>query len=295
MAQLYVYFCLLSALRTVMTLTVNGRVGGHLTFKCSNWNVSSNVKHNVKYFCSNPCKNDKQIIVKAESEKSKLKDRIEIVNSGEILYVTFFNLQKSDSGKYYCGVERGGWDSYIEVDLTVKDAKPSRPKKTPETVSDMETTSPSASTNGSTVFTDMPTTNETLNMTTSIASASHGAGYALYLIVGLIGLITLLMAGLILTIRIIKKRMVDIAMPQQQPPRMDGDPDQVYQSLNPVAIDQDQVYCTIPPKQTVQDTDQVYQSLNPVTVDQDQVYCTIPPKQRKAALESMPISTSCGS
>ncbi|CAJ1052722.1 CMRF35-like molecule 5 [Xyrichtys novacula] len=197
MAQLYVYFCLLSALRTVMTLTFDGGVGRNLTFRCSNWNVLNDVKENVKYFCRNPCK---QIIVKAGFKKSKRKDRIEIVNSAEGLFVTFFNLQESDSGKYYCGVERFGWDSYIEVDLTVKDAKPSRPKKTPETVSDMETTSPSASTNGSTVFTDMPTTNETLNMTTSIASASHGAGSVPYLVIG--GIVT--MTSLMVLLKIMR-------------------------------------------------------------------------------------------
>ncbi|XP_051241584.1 CMRF35-like molecule 5 isoform X4 [Dicentrarchus labrax] len=130
--MMYVYSCLLCALSVVAVepLNLNGHVGKNVTFKCSDWNVWAGVKSNVKYLCDNPCSENKHIIIKAEYGKTAHENRIELTNRAEGLFVTFTNLQKSDSKKYYCGVERFGPDPLIEVNLKVIDESP---KNTPAT------------------------------------------------------------------------------------------------------------------------------------------------------------------
>ncbi|KAF3839152.1 hypothetical protein F7725_017869 [Dissostichus mawsoni] len=58
-------------------------------------------------------------------------NRIQILNRGNDLFVTFTNLKKSDANIYYCGV-RGLDLIYIKVNLKVTDAASYCPKKTPE-------------------------------------------------------------------------------------------------------------------------------------------------------------------
>lgn len=113
----------LVAVSIVETLDIIGHVGKNVTFKCSDWNAWINVKSNVKYLCQSPCSKEKDIIVKAAYEKTERAKQIELTNSAEGLFVTFTNVQKSDSKKYYCGVERTGPDAYIEVNLKVTDGK----------------------------------------------------------------------------------------------------------------------------------------------------------------------------
>ncbi|KAK1894988.1 CMRF35-like molecule 5 [Dissostichus eleginoides] len=47
---------------------------------------------------------------------------MEILNTGNDLFVTFTNLKKSDANTYYCGVEGNGPDPWIKVNLKVTDA-----------------------------------------------------------------------------------------------------------------------------------------------------------------------------
>ncbi|XP_065810530.1 CMRF35-like molecule 7 isoform X2 [Labrus bergylta] len=181
------------------TVNINNRVGENVTIRCSGWDVWWNVNDNVKYLCSSPCKDNKHIIIKAGYKKINRKDRIELFNNGEVLYVTFTDLQKSDSGKYYCGVEIVGKDALIEVNVNIKDAEPSSPIKTPITVTvTVTTTSPVTSPHVSDGFTDMSTTNQTLNTTTLPASDTQGAGNVLYLMIAFIFISTLLMVILLL-------------------------------------------------------------------------------------------------
>lgn len=75
---------------------------------------------NKKYFCKDPCKGEKDIIVDSVNHSPvgyQLHDR------GNIFSVTFTNLKKTDSGKYWCAVERALTDTYTEVVLTVLDGK----------------------------------------------------------------------------------------------------------------------------------------------------------------------------
>ncbi|XP_060920847.1 CMRF35-like molecule 1 [Labrus mixtus] len=132
-------------------------------------------------------------------KRSTVKDRIELFNKGDVLLVTFTDLQKSDAGKYYCGVERFGKDAYIEVNVKVMDAEPSSPIKTPITVTvTVTTTSPVTSPHVSDGFTDMSTTNQTFNTTTLPASDTQGAGNVLHLMIAVISISTLLMVILLL-------------------------------------------------------------------------------------------------
>uniref|UniRef100_A0A3Q1BNY6 Immunoglobulin domain-containing protein n=1 Tax=Amphiprion ocellaris TaxID=80972 RepID=A0A3Q1BNY6_AMPOC len=118
-------FFLLAALTIVevKTLDIVGHVGKNVTVECSDWNVWTNVNFNVKYLCESPCSEDKHIIIKAEYGQTKNNNRIELTNRENGLFVTFTNLTMSDSRKYYCGVERYGHDSFIEVNLKVIDGK----------------------------------------------------------------------------------------------------------------------------------------------------------------------------
>ncbi|XP_028262518.1 uncharacterized protein LOC114436437 isoform X2 [Parambassis ranga] len=128
MMKTYLCVCLLSAVVDVQAkINIKGSVGQNVTATCLGWNVwLSDVKTNDKYICRSPCTGQKHIIAQAAYKKTKRKDRIEIANSDEGLFVTFFNLQKSESGTYYCGVERYGRDSFIEVNLKVTDAEHSK-------------------------------------------------------------------------------------------------------------------------------------------------------------------------
>nr|XP_020496308.2 CMRF35-like molecule 5 [Labrus bergylta] len=270
--------CLLSALSAVQMKTVNidKHVGENVTIRCSGWDVLMYVEENVKYFCSSPCTEDKHVIIKAGYEKINRKDRIKLFNNGEVLSVTFTDLQKSDAGKYYCGVEIVGIDAYIEVNVNVKDAEPSSPIKTPITVTvTVTTTSPVTSPHVSDGFTDMSTTTQTLNTTTLPASVTKGAGSPLYWIVGLIvTLLTLLTAVLMVIRRMMKKQQTVVTTPQQ-PAGESGAADRVYQSLQSITMDEHQVYSTITPNKESGAADGVYQSLQLITMDEHQVYSTI--------------------
>ncbi|XP_074486780.1 uncharacterized protein LOC141764958 isoform X2 [Sebastes fasciatus] len=270
MIKICAYISLLSALSVVgmMILNINGRVGGSVTFKCSDWEVWTGITSNVKYICVSPCTYDKHIVIKAAFGKTTNKNRIELTNRAEGLSVTFTNLQKSDSKTYYCGVDRPGLpDSYIGVNLQVRDAVSSSPETTPKTVvvvsplSFAVTSSSSMSSHSSDIITEMSTSYTTLNTTTPSASATQGAGYVPYLIAGLIFIITVVMVGLILTRKMMKKQQMAVSTPQED----------TGESAGP---------------------DEVYQSLHPLTMENDQVYSTLTPTQRNAALESMSVDTS---
>ncbi|XP_077936636.1 uncharacterized protein LOC120825576 isoform X2 [Gasterosteus aculeatus] len=169
MMKIYAYFCLLSGLSVVQMkpLNINRRVGESVKISCSDWNVWTDVTENVKYFCYSPCTEDHHIIIKAAYGKIENKNGIKLYNQGKTLFVTFSNLQKSDSKTYYCRAERFGPDSYIKVNLKVADAPPPSPSMTPQTVTVVPTSSftksSTMSSNSSDVITDTSTSYTTLN------------------------------------------------------------------------------------------------------------------------------------
>lgn len=112
---------LLVALNIVemMTLNVQGEIGGDVSFTCSDWNTWFSVNTNKKYLCKSPCSKTKHIIITAAPGKTEFGNRVILNNKGNDLLVTFNNLELADSKKYYCGVERRGYDPLIEVNLKV--------------------------------------------------------------------------------------------------------------------------------------------------------------------------------
>ncbi|XP_049424172.1 CMRF-35-like molecule 4 [Epinephelus fuscoguttatus] len=213
MIKICAYSCLLSALSFVEMnpLSITGHVGKSLTIKCSDWDAWTDVRYNVKYFCDSPCTEDKHVIIKAAFGETTYKNRIEVTNTADGLFVTFTNLQESDSKTYYCGAEKFGRDSYIKVNLKVTKAESYSPKTTPKkvtagptlsfTVTDDSITSSNSSDNVS----DMSMSHTTLNTMLPTGSTTQGAGYVPYLTAGVI-LIIIVMVVLILAWKKMKKQ-----------------------------------------------------------------------------------------
>ncbi|XP_078022717.1 uncharacterized protein LOC144462540 [Epinephelus lanceolatus] len=306
MIKICAYSCLLSALSFVemKSLSITGHVGKSLTIKCSDWDAWTDVKYNVKYICDSPCTEDKHVIIKAAFGETTYKNRTEVTNTAEGLFVTFSNLQESDLKTYYCGVERFGPDLFIEVNLKVT----------------KDTNSNILSSSSSEIMTNMSTSHTTLNTTLTTALATQGAGYVPYLTAGVILIITIVMVVLILAWKKMKKQQVVVSTPQEDAVESSGchevyqalssltmddnqvystltctqrsaGPEEVSQSAHPLTIN-DQVYRTLTPTQMSAGPVEVSQSLHPLTVDEDPVYSTITPTKMSAVLESKEVDTS---
>ncbi|XP_052384221.1 uncharacterized protein LOC127932482 [Oncorhynchus keta] len=128
---------------------------------------------NNKYFCKGTC-SGKDILVKTNGSKNVTQDRYSIEDNRDgVFYVTIKNLMKTDSGTYWCGVERYGPDSYQEVHLTVTDAPPTSttsPVTSRRHVStsllNLSTTLPNLSTTSANLSTTLP------NLSTTSANLS---------------------------------------------------------------------------------------------------------------------------
>lgn len=112
---------ILTAMWTVeAAITVEGFERGEVSFGCSHALAS----RNHKYLCKDPCTESAHKMITVKSGERQQEGRISLVDSGDgVISVTFTQLQKSDSGRYWCGVDRPGVDSYHEVHLTVMDGK----------------------------------------------------------------------------------------------------------------------------------------------------------------------------
>uniref|UniRef100_A0A8C1U235 Ig-like domain-containing protein n=1 Tax=Cyprinus carpio TaxID=7962 RepID=A0A8C1U235_CYPCA len=98
-------------------MKILGHSGKTVTITCSHsWAAT-----NVKYFCRDPCKDSKDILVKSDQSPT---GRYTLKDSGEGTFtVNITDLQESDSGIYWCGVNRSGFDTYQKVNLTVSNGK----------------------------------------------------------------------------------------------------------------------------------------------------------------------------
>ncbi|KAM9769180.1 uncharacterized protein ACNS7B_008655 [Menidia menidia] len=190
----------MKALKTV------GRVGENVTVTCSNWEVR-NVKSYVKYLCFSPCTN-KQVIVKAGFEKTAKRDRIQITNKGDVLLVTFMDLKLSDSKTYLCGLERFGWDLFVEVDLRVTNVTP-RPKKTVEEVTAGTTETFGVGIKSTTAGLDNTSVWYNTVHTTLTSLKAQGAGWVPYLVVGVIAILAILTVLLMFMRTLRRKRGVE--------------------------------------------------------------------------------------
>ena len=99
---------------------VEGFEGGNVSFQCSH----SLAWKSHKYLCKDQCKESKDKLVTVKSDGRAESGRITLVDlRNGVFNVTFRELQLSDSGKYWCGVDRLGFDTFIQVNLTVKKGK----------------------------------------------------------------------------------------------------------------------------------------------------------------------------
>uniref|UniRef100_A0A672QZ15 Ig-like domain-containing protein n=1 Tax=Sinocyclocheilus grahami TaxID=75366 RepID=A0A672QZ15_SINGR len=98
---------------------MHGYFGKGATITCSySW-----ASTNIKYFCRDPCDDIKDILVKSDQSP---KGRCTLKDSREGTFtVNITDLQESDSGIYWCGVERFGFDSFKKVILAVSKESPS--------------------------------------------------------------------------------------------------------------------------------------------------------------------------
>ncbi|XP_034542933.1 transmembrane domain-containing protein TMIGD3-like [Notolabrus celidotus] len=97
------------------TAALTGDSGGEIKIKCSHSYASTN----VKYFCRGACY-DKDVLISSRKKKKDSNGRYSISDEGNTFFVTISSLTEGDSGIYWCGVDRVGADTYIQVDLTVK-------------------------------------------------------------------------------------------------------------------------------------------------------------------------------
>ncbi|XP_053471303.1 CMRF35-like molecule 7 [Ictalurus furcatus] len=120
MMKLYVFSWLFFAVQREMSaiLRLKGTENEQLNFTCSHsWAAT-----NIKYFCRLECRDQDVLIRSVGVGRIAKKDRYSLYDRGGRFTVSINRLQKSDEGKYWCGVERAGIDTYHEVVLKVLDA-----------------------------------------------------------------------------------------------------------------------------------------------------------------------------
>ncbi|KTG07330.1 hypothetical protein cypCar_00034319 [Cyprinus carpio] len=101
---------------TTGEISRQGYSGGNITVTCSHSWASTN----KKYFCRDPCEN-RDIFVKSDQTP---KGRYTLKDYGDGNFaVSIIDLRESDSGIYWCGVERTGPDSFRKVKLIVSKGK----------------------------------------------------------------------------------------------------------------------------------------------------------------------------
>ncbi|XP_031418293.1 CMRF35-like molecule 5 [Clupea harengus] len=130
--RLIILSCLLAVLGGVESDIITVREGQDAKIKCSYRSAYGN----IKYFCKDPC-TETDILFKSDWYQS-LPKRFSLVDHGSSFTVTISKVRSTDSGLYYCGVERFFKDKFNEITLEVITAVPSttpgptshRPSKT---------------------------------------------------------------------------------------------------------------------------------------------------------------------
>ncbi|XP_042341636.1 uncharacterized protein LOC121942485 [Plectropomus leopardus] len=105
---------LLGGLWKTEAVTVTGMLGGEVTIHCSHTFAFSN----IKYFCKAACGNE-DVLIRSSNNKKDSNGKYSIKDTGNTFHVTISRLTENDSGTYWCGIDRVGVDTYIEVRLSV--------------------------------------------------------------------------------------------------------------------------------------------------------------------------------
>ncbi|KAI4904935.1 hypothetical protein NFI96_022321 [Prochilodus magdalenae] len=114
-------------------LQLKGTVNEPISISCHHSWASTN----IKYFCTWRCK-DRDVLIRSKGVGTiAKKGRYSLQDRGEgRITVTIAGLKKSDTGRYWCGVERSGLDTFEEVSLKVLDGPQvtTPPQTSPATV-----------------------------------------------------------------------------------------------------------------------------------------------------------------
>ncbi|XP_016114719.1 CMRF35-like molecule 6 isoform X1 [Sinocyclocheilus grahami] len=155
---------------------IHGYSGKGVTITCSHGLASTN----IKYFCREPCE-DKDVLVKSDQSprgRYTLKD-----HGAGTFTVSITDLQESDSGIYWCAVDRSVKDTYKEVKLTVSKAldtnRPTTPKPAASSQSSMTQSSFSTSSASADTTTSSSTGFKGPVVSSKPASNESGAQYSL--------------------------------------------------------------------------------------------------------------------
>lgn len=123
------FLCQTAAVSMVASevLEVSGRVGGEVSILCfGSWNRDSGAKYNSMYFCKGVCSSE-SILIQSERRRSTVisQGRYSINNGREdgVFNVAIKKLEKADTGRYRCGVEKTLNVLYREINLIVVEGR----------------------------------------------------------------------------------------------------------------------------------------------------------------------------
>ncbi|KAM3622847.1 uncharacterized protein V6R79_003919 [Siganus canaliculatus] len=210
MKTISVVCCLLHATWTLgESIGVEGFESGEVSFPCSHklaW-------QNDKYLCKHPCKAHKDKLATVQSGQTVQSGRMTLKDSGKGDFtVTFRQLQLSDSGMYWCGVDRTGFDTFTEVHINVKKVPQTTPTET-ATVPGLSPTSENVSSPTSlktAIDTSVPTNLSTATNCTNGGEQSISTGTALFATISAVSALVLL----ILVVCLRKHANIFKALPQ---------------------------------------------------------------------------------
>ncbi|XP_071333570.1 uncharacterized protein [Trachinotus anak] len=230
---------------------LTGTEGGNITVKCSfffsGWR---------RFLCKDECRKQ-DILFETEGVRSQGGRYSIEYNQGAFtekatICVTITHLNKSDSGRYSCGLERTlGPTGYDKFEIRVTDAP--LPTSLPSSSTPTTTTQSLSSSVGSSSSSSAPET------TKQPEASPAGSGFFLVLVVCVPVVIVVILLAVVLLV-LYKKKMKDswglntrgnsdhtnneYVIEENWPPASTYE-DSTYQSLHPATRDHDQIYCTL--------------------------------------------------
>uniref|UniRef100_A0A3B1J828 CMRF35-like molecule 5 n=1 Tax=Astyanax mexicanus TaxID=7994 RepID=A0A3B1J828_ASTMX len=110
------------AVQTKTVAVFTGTEGGSVDINCR---YIDSYQWSHHYFCRAPCSNSDVLIESQKADIPVSKGRYSILNTvtARRVSVTIKNLRLTDSGVYYCGVDKWGSDTLTKVEISVKKAQ----------------------------------------------------------------------------------------------------------------------------------------------------------------------------